>query len=63
MPHRIAQPDVRRWYADMLLRRDEPGDREKAQAFLVEALAMYDRIGMPLVQSIYKETGFNPTAL
>jgi class 3 adenylate cyclase/tetratricopeptide (TPR) repeat protein len=46
-PVRIAQPEVRRWYARMLLDRDGPGDREKARELLTEAIAMYRRIGMP----------------
>ncbi len=31
LPHRIAQPEVRRWYAWMLLDRNQPGDAEKAR--------------------------------
>jgi len=40
-------PDVRRWYARMLLDRDAPGDRDKARELLTEAIAMYRGIGMP----------------
>jgi tetratricopeptide (TPR) repeat protein len=47
LPHIIEQPEVRRWYAWMLLERDAPGDREKARGFLTEAIEMYRRIGMP----------------
>ena len=47
LPHKIAQPEVRRWYAQMLLDRDAPGDRDKARAFLGEATEMYQAIGMP----------------
>jgi tetratricopeptide (TPR) repeat protein len=47
LPHKIAQPEVRRWYARMLIDRDAPGDREKARELLTEAVAMYRRIGMP----------------
>ena len=43
----IEQPEVRRWYARMLIDRDAPGDREKARELLTEAVAMYRRIGMP----------------
>jgi hypothetical protein len=46
LPHRIAQPDVRRCHAWMLHRRDAPGDRERARKMLTEALAMYREIGM-----------------
>ncbi len=41
------QPEVRRWYARMLIDRDAPGDRKKARELLSEAVAMYRRIGMP----------------
>jgi tetratricopeptide (TPR) repeat protein len=47
IPVVIAQPEVRRWYARMLIDRDAPGDREKARELLTEAIAMYRRIGMP----------------
>ncbi len=47
LPHVIQQPEVRRWYARMLIDRDAPGDCEKARELLTEAIAMYRRIGMP----------------
>jgi tetratricopeptide (TPR) repeat protein len=47
LPVVIEQPEVRRWYARMLIDRDAPGDREKARGLLTEAVAMYRRIGMP----------------
>ena len=47
LPHKIAQPEVRRWYAWMLIDRDSPGDREKARLLLDEATEMYRTIGMP----------------
>jgi tRNA A-37 threonylcarbamoyl transferase component Bud32/tetratricopeptide (TPR) repeat protein len=46
LPHRIAQPEVRRWHAWMLSRRNAPGDRERAAVLLAEALALYREIGM-----------------
>jgi tetratricopeptide (TPR) repeat protein len=61
LPHRIAQPDVRRWHAWMLRRRDAPGDRERAVVLLTEALALYREIGMAghvaLVESQKAEMG------
>ena len=36
LPHKIAQPEVRRWYAQMLLDRNAPGDRDKARTLLGE---------------------------
>ena len=47
LPHKIAQPEVRRWYARMLLDRNAPGDRDKARTLLGEATEMYRTIGMP----------------
>jgi class 3 adenylate cyclase/tetratricopeptide (TPR) repeat protein len=55
LPVVIAQPEVRRWYARMLMDRNGPGDpsrgsgrdRDKARELLTEAIAMYRRIGMP----------------
>jgi hypothetical protein len=43
----MEQPEVRRWYARMLIDRNAPGDRDKARELLTEAIAMYRRIGMP----------------
>ena len=34
-------------YARMLLARDAPGDRERAELLLSEALATYRELGMP----------------
>ena len=47
LPHKIAQPEVRRWYAQMLLDRDAAGDRDKARTLLGEAIDQYRTIGMP----------------
>ena len=47
LPHKIAQPETRRWYAQMLLDRNGPGDRDKARTLLGEAVEMYRTIGMP----------------
>jgi len=45
-PHRLEQAEIRRFQAMMLMDRAAPGDREKAQALLAEALETYTRIGM-----------------
>ncbi|MBI1874275.1 MAG: hypothetical protein HYS05_10390, partial [Acidobacteria bacterium] len=47
IPHKIAQPETRRWYAQMLLDRNAPGDRDRARTLLDEAIEMYRQIGMP----------------
>ena len=47
IPFRSEQTEVCRWYAQMLLDRNTPGDRDKARTLLGEATAMYRMIGMP----------------
>jgi class 3 adenylate cyclase/tetratricopeptide (TPR) repeat protein len=47
LPAVIEQPEVRRWYARMLIDRDALGDRQRARRLLTEAIAMYRQIGMP----------------
>ena len=47
IPFRSEQPEVRRWYAQMLLERAGPGDRDKARGMLEEAIDSYREIGMP----------------
>ena len=47
LPHVSEQPEVRRWYAQMLLDRDGTGDPDKARELLTEAIAMYRKMGMP----------------
>jgi tetratricopeptide (TPR) repeat protein len=45
-PYRVAQPTTRAWYAEMLLARDEPGDRQRARVLLSEALSLHQSMGM-----------------
>ena len=47
IPFRSEQPEVRRWYAQMLVDRNATGDRDKARTMLTEAVEMYEQIGMP----------------
>jgi tetratricopeptide (TPR) repeat protein len=47
LPHRIEAVESRRFYAQMLLERDGPGDRDRAAALATEAAAGYMRLGMP----------------
>ena len=47
IPHVIEQPEVRRWYARMLIERNATGDKEKARMLLTEAIAMYQNLRMP----------------
>jgi hypothetical protein len=46
-PNRLEQAEIRRFHAMMLLDRAGPGDRNKAQTLLNEALETYRQIGMP----------------
>jgi Zn-dependent peptidase ImmA (M78 family) len=46
-PYRLEQAEIRRFHAMMLIDRAAPGDREKAQTLLREALESYTLIGMP----------------
>jgi hypothetical protein len=47
LPVVVEQPEVRGWYARMLIDRDATGDRDKARELLTEAITMCQRIGMP----------------
>jgi TolB-like protein len=47
MPHRLDQPEVRRWYARMLQDRNATGDQERARELLDEARTLYEQLGMP----------------
>ena len=38
-------------YADTLLKRNEPGDREKAMSLLDESLAISSELGIPFFQT------------
>ena len=47
LPHRVAQPEIRRWYAQAMLDAGAYSDRDKARALLGEALEQYQVLGMP----------------
>ena len=46
-PQHLEESEIRRFHAMMLMDRAAPGDSEKAQRLLGEALGSYTRIGMP----------------
>jgi hypothetical protein len=46
LPHRPEEAHTRRWYGQMLLERDGPGDRQQAQGLLQLAVSDYERMGM-----------------
>jgi hypothetical protein len=46
-PNLLEQAEIRRFHAMMIIDRAAPGDREKAQTLLREALESYTQIGMP----------------
>ncbi len=52
LPHRLEQPEARRFYAGMLIDRNAYGDRDKARVLWREAVAMYREIGMPKHQAL-----------
>lgn len=47
VPHVLAQIEVRRWHAWMLRRRRGPGDAERAEILLREALDVAERARLP----------------
>ncbi|MGH8974508.1 MAG: tetratricopeptide repeat protein, partial [Acidimicrobiia bacterium] len=47
LPHRLEEAHTRRWYGQMLLERGGPGDRAEAEKVMRQAVADYDRMGMP----------------
>jgi len=63
----VLQPEVRRFYARMLLDRDAAGDRETARRLLTEAIEMYRRIGMPkhleMAEALLAECGYRLISL
>jgi class 3 adenylate cyclase/tetratricopeptide (TPR) repeat protein len=47
LPMRLEEPDARRFYARMLIARDQPRDRDRARDQLAKAVAEYVTLGMP----------------
>ncbi len=47
LPFKKEQPEARRFYAEMLLDRDGPGDRDRVRVLLEEAVAGYEELGFP----------------
>ena len=47
LPNHLEAADINRFHAMMLIDRASPGDQEKAQTLLREALESYTQIGMP----------------
>jgi tetratricopeptide (TPR) repeat protein len=47
LPYEIEGAETRRFYAEMLLDRKGPGDRDRARSLIDEALVTYRRVGMP----------------
>jgi tetratricopeptide (TPR) repeat protein len=55
LPIKLEQPEVRRWYAKMLMDRNGPGDHVKARELLEEAIDGYRTLGMPRHLEMAKE--------
>jgi tetratricopeptide (TPR) repeat protein len=47
--HRFAEPQVKQWYGEMLLRRQAPGDRARGDALLRVAVSEYEAMGLSLM--------------
>jgi tetratricopeptide (TPR) repeat protein len=47
LPYATEQGEVRRWYAKMLIQRDDADDKNRAKTLLQEAITVYERVGMP----------------
>ena len=47
LPNQLEQAEIRRFHAMMLIDRAAPGDRDRAQTLLTEAMETYTQIGMP----------------
>ena len=55
LPHVLEAAEVRRFYADMLVARDDPGDRKLGKDLLEEAGARYARLGMPRHEAMARQ--------
>jgi tetratricopeptide (TPR) repeat protein len=47
--HRFALPGARQWYAEMLMARSGPGDKERASSLLRQAMEEYGSMGVTLM--------------
>jgi pimeloyl-ACP methyl ester carboxylesterase len=54
---RLGKPSVQRWHAWMLLRRDAPGDRDRARALLADGQAKTAREHRPPSESLERLRG------
>jgi tetratricopeptide (TPR) repeat protein/predicted Ser/Thr protein kinase len=55
IPIKLEQPEVRRWFAKMLIARNASGDRPRARELLEEAIDAYRALGMPRHLEMAKE--------
>jgi tetratricopeptide (TPR) repeat protein len=55
IPIKLEQPEIRRWYAKMLIERNAAGDRDKARELIEEAIDEYRSLGMPRHLEMAKE--------
>jgi class 3 adenylate cyclase/tetratricopeptide (TPR) repeat protein len=56
VPHRVEQAEVRRLWAEMLVRRGRRSDRVGAAQLAGEARTLYGRLGMPRHETLCAET-------
>jgi hypothetical protein len=52
---RLESPEARRFYATMLLQREEPDDIGEATRQLEQAMAEYVQIGMPAHEALTRD--------
>jgi tetratricopeptide (TPR) repeat protein len=55
LPMRLESPEARRFYATMLLQREEPDDIGEATRQLEQAMAEYVQIGMPAHEALTRD--------
>ena len=47
LPHRLHQPEVQRWYAQMLVQRSGEGDNDRARELLDQSVSGFTELEMP----------------
>lgn len=57
LPLRVEEASARVWYADMLRRRDGPGDRQRARVLCGEAESLAARLGAVLIEQRARDAG------
>ncbi|MEJ2144786.1 MAG: protein kinase [Acidobacteriota bacterium] len=56
IPCRIDQAEIPRWHGELLLMKGDPGDRDRALAFLESAQQRYHQLHMPLHRQLTEQS-------